>query len=284
LSEQVAATLEELERNPPKPFDLQRIQRVFSSRVQYVEVEVTRYRVAGRSVSLPKDLLVADRETQKRLRNSFKLFDNPDAIEVEIEAPVITPEGGRKESVKLPYGQRILEEDRRRLTERWLYSVPGYGMLLFREDRVRFDQEIAAFTQRVETYGKAMKDLLDGKDQKAMEPILSGLVDAVMKAPPSRYALAGIDINNRDEVTRAILEDLNAAFQDLRDSINPQVSWVYKEVSYESLSDPQFRAGLEGALRRKGKQALVDELFSEYDAAREKTVPSQRPDQTRQGA
>jgi hypothetical protein len=84
--------------------------------------------------------------------------------------------------------------------------------------------------------------------------------------------------------SRAILEDLNAAFQDLHGSIGPQVGLVYKEVSYESLSDPQFRARFEDVLRRKGKQALVDEPFSEFDAAREKAVPSQRPDQTRQGA
>ncbi len=79
------------------------------------------------------------------------------------------------------------------------------------------------------------------------------------------------------EVSRAILEDLSAAFQDLHDSIGPQVSLVYKEVSYESLSDPQFRAGLEEALRRKGKQALVDELFSEYDAGQSGTVAAARP-------
>jgi hypothetical protein len=83
------------------------------------------------------------------------------------------------------------------------------------------------------------------------------------------------------EVSRAILEDLNAAFQDLRDSIGPQVSLVYKEVSYESLSDPQFRAGLEEALHRKGKQALVDELFSEYDAGKSGTVAAARPNPAR---
>lgn len=40
---------------------------------------------------------------------------------------------------KLNYGQRILEDDRRRLTERWLYPVHGYGMLVLREDRAGFD-------------------------------------------------------------------------------------------------------------------------------------------------
>lgn len=269
--EQVMSTLDELKRIPPKPFDLQRIQRVFSSRVQYVEVEVMRYRLAGRAVPLPKDLLVADREIQRRLKNSFKLFDNPDAIEVMIEAPVITPAGERKEKLKLRYGQRVLEDDRRRLTERWLYSVHGYGMLLFREDRARFDQEIEAFTERVAAYGQSMKCYLESHDQVALDPILGGLVETVMKEPPSRYALNGIDIRDRSALANAIRTDLDVAFKDLRNSINPKVTVVYKEVSYESLSDPQFRKGLEEALRRKNKQALVDELFSEYDAVREKS-------------
>ena len=92
-----------------------------------------------------------------------------------------------------------------------------------------------------------------------------------MKEPPSRYALNGIDIRDRSALANAIRTDLDVAFKDLRNSINPKVTVVYKEVSYESLSDPQFRKGLEEALRRKNKQALVDELFSEYDAVREKS-------------
>ncbi|MEA1051902.1 hypothetical protein U5801_19125 [Lamprobacter modestohalophilus] len=182
--EQIKATASELERMPPKRFDIQRVQRIFSSRVQYVEIEVTGYRIAGRSISLPTDLLIADRETQKRLKNSFKLFDKPEATDVEIVAPVVTEDGKWKDDVKLPYGQRFLEEDRRELTERWLFSVQGFGMIILRENRAQFDTEIEAFCARVEAYGKVVKDFLQGKDQKALEPILGGLVDSVMQAPP----------------------------------------------------------------------------------------------------
>ena len=105
--EQVTKTLEELALNPPKRFDLQRVQRVFSSRVQYAEVTVTGYRVAGRSVALPKDLLVADHETQRRLKNSFKLFEKGETIEVEIDAPVVSPQGERK-LIKLTYSSTLL--------------------------------------------------------------------------------------------------------------------------------------------------------------------------------
>jgi hypothetical protein len=265
----VEATAKDLERIPPKPFNLQRVQRVFSSRVQYVELEVTGYRVAGRSVTLPKDLLVADRETQQRLRNTFKLFDRPDAIEVEIKAPVIDTEGNLHEDRKLTYGQRILEDDRRALTERWLFPVHGFGMLILRENRKRFDKEIDAFRARVDAYGEAMKAFLDGKDNKTIEPVLGGLVDSVMKAPPSRYMLRGIDVGKREDVINAVMADLQAAFKKLRDSIDPKVKVVHKDVSYESLSDARFRAALGEALARKGQESLMSELFSEYDAARE---------------
>ena len=268
--DQVNETLEDLGRIPPKRFDLQRVQRVFSSRVQYAEVTVTGYRVAGRSVALPKDLLVADRDTQRRLKNTFKLFDNPETIEVKIDAPVITPDGDSK-SIKLTYSQRILEDDRRRLTDRWLYAVAGYGMMVFREDRARFDLEIDAFAKRVEAYGNALKDFLKGRNQEALEPILGGLVDAVMKAPPSRYELEGIDLQDRGAVAERLMEDLGHAFSDLCDSVNPKVSVVHKDVSYESLSDEKFRKALTAALRRKGKESQLDVLFSEYVAAQEKT-------------
>jgi hypothetical protein len=67
----------------------------------------------------------------------------------------------------------------------------------------------------------------------------------------------------------AVMADLQAAFKKLRDSIDPKVKVVHKDVSYESLSDARFRAALGEALARKGQESLMSELFSEYDAARE---------------
>ena len=150
-------------------------------------------------------------------------------------------------------------------------------MMVFREDRARFDQEITAFSERVAAFGKALKKLWEGDNKKALEPVLGGLIDAVMKSPPARYQLEGIDIANREAVTQRLIEDLDGVFQDLRDSIDPKVTVVHKDVSYESLSDERFRKALAEALVRKDKKSLLGDLFSEYDTAREKAVASNPP-------
>lgn len=268
--QKIQDTVDDLNRMPPKPYDLQRVQRIFSSKVQYMEIEVSGYRLAGRSVPLPKDLLVSDRETQNRLKNSYKLFDNPEELDVDIVGPTINKEGIRKENVKLRYGQKILEEDRRMLTERWLYPVKGFGMLLFREDRTRFYQEIEAFRERIQAYGIAIKKLLDGEDQKRSNLIPDGLVKAVMKSPPNRYIREGIDMENHEDISLAILDDIMFAYRGLCEGIDPKIKVVPKDVSYESLSDPLFRDAVEKALIQKKKKTLIKDLFSEYDAAIEK--------------
>ena len=79
-------------------------------------------------------------------------------------------------------------------------------------------------------------------------------------------------------MTQRLIEDLNLVFVELRKSVNPKVSVVHKDVSYESLSDEKFRAAMAAALSRKGKETLLGELFSEYDAARERPASSKRSD------
>lgn len=78
-------SLKDLERLPPKPFDLARIERVYSSKLQYVDFEVTGYKLAERRVRVPNDLLIGRRHlavaVAKQLQPSGKQerADHPDS-------------------------------------------------------------------------------------------------------------------------------------------------------------------------------------------------------------
>ena len=49
----IEAVKKDLEGNPPQPFGVARVLRVFTSRVQYVEIGIENYRLSSRRVELP---------------------------------------------------------------------------------------------------------------------------------------------------------------------------------------------------------------------------------------
>lgn len=68
----------------------------------------------------------------------------------------------------------------------------------------------------------------------------------------------------------SILEqDLATCFGSCAEVFKPELRWVFKDVTYESISDRQFRDALSKALRDSGGERLVAQLFSEHDAAPE---------------
>src|SRR5262249_55872947 len=63
----------DLKNNPPQRFDIARALRVFSSKVQYVELEVENYRLSTRQVQMPEDLIdVTDNELRGQISGRLR--------------------------------------------------------------------------------------------------------------------------------------------------------------------------------------------------------------------
>lgn len=75
--QQLQAATEDLDRNPPKPFDLARQANVFSSQVQYVDFHMKKYKLNNKHVRIPTDSfgLAGDEDIEGRWINRFRLFD-----------------------------------------------------------------------------------------------------------------------------------------------------------------------------------------------------------------
>jgi hypothetical protein len=70
----VKAVKQDLKANPPQPFDIARALRVFSSKVQYVELEVTNYRFSSRQIQLSPQLLdVTDDLLKKKMSSRIRV-------------------------------------------------------------------------------------------------------------------------------------------------------------------------------------------------------------------
>lgn len=270
-------TVQDLRRNPPKAFDIARVERVFSSALQYVELEITGYKLSTRRVSIPNDLLIGeDRELDKRLKNTYALLQQ----KVEVEIDQIDPETGepRKDDdghvFKEPYSEKILEGDRKRLEENYLTNIVGHGWLIKRADRPEFDQEIKALESKLDHYWQCLEETLQDRVKGYIHELACRLLFQRDSKLPARLRKRLLNAQpTKEEKLAAVVDELAAAFGKVHQSINPKVRVQYKDLTYETIKDDKFRKAVAKAYQSTGKDSVLARLFDEYDAAREADRP-----------
>lgn len=270
----IASSLQDLQRQPPKPYDLARIERVFTSKLQYVELEVTGYRLASRRVQVPNDLLVGnDKTLESRLRNSFALLEGKEALVVRIAdadpktgEPKLDPQG---QPVMVDYSELQIENERKALIKDYLTPITGHGQLISKARRAAFDIRIEWFRARIETYKNAVEEKLNEALKKSVNDLTEALLPTVSKSPPDRLLKGALSLSPSDEEIRSALEkELHSAFNTGERFFQPAIKVVFKDLTYETIKDAKFRDQVEAAFH--GVNAT--DLFEEYDAAPELPV------------
>lgn len=279
-------TLDELARVPPKAFNVARIERVFSSKLQYVELEVTGYRLSSRKVSIPNDLLIGEAAAlDQRLRNAFTLLADNRSLEVEIpvqdlQTPGLTL-GIDDKPVMRRYSERQLEADRKKIEEDFLTNVPGYGWLIRRWDRKAFDARLRWFEEQLQHFKQGVQGELEKAVEKAVDELVAALHPKLRANFLPRLLKSVMTAVPDDSLRRALLRDeLVFAFEAAKDRFEPAVSVQFKDLTYETLKDPRFRTAIERAYGKRGGVSPVAQMFEEYDAARESNLPSVNGNQT----
>jgi len=270
--EMLNSSLKSLEEQPPKAYDISRIERVYSSKLQYVEFEVVGYRLSSRRVKIPNDLLMGNDEVLgKRLQNSFSLLEGKDTLAVQIDdhdsktnQPKLLSDGSAK---KIMYSEIILEQDRKKIYEDFLTIIPKHGQLISRARRNAFDDRITWFKSRIESFKKGVCERLENEIEMSIQDLSVALLEGVRGSIPDRLLKFTCSQNPSDEeLIAAIKHDLWHAF-DVKQYFNPQVKVVYKDLTYETIRDSEFRELLDQKFR--GLNQSSNDLFSEHDAAPE---------------
>lgn len=265
-------TMLDLRRNPPKAFDVARVERVFSSALQYAELEIKDYKLSTRRVAIPNDLLISeDRELEKRLKNTYSLLEQ----KVEVEIDQIDPETGEPQTddhgnpLKEPYSERRIETDRRRLEDNYLIRILGYGSLIKRADRPAFDAEIEVLRSRLNCYRRCLEETLQKRIDESVEELAQHLLKQRGGELPARLRKRLLNAQPTDEEKRmAVAGDLKTAFGKVSQSIDPRVRVQYKDLTYETIKDKKFRNAVAAAYQPSGEDSVLTRLFEEYDAAR----------------
>ena len=272
--EVMKAALDDLARTPPKAFDVARVERVFNSKLQYVELEITGYKLSARKVSLPNDLLIGDDpELEKRLRNSFRVLKGGGLV-VEIDR--IDPKSGEIQKdkggdpVKEPYSEGHLEADRKKLQDDFLTNITGHGWLIRRWDRQQFDQRVELLRLKIEAYRKGVTEALQEQLAETINELASQLLAKMGDELPFRLSKSLLSAQpGVDEKLTVLTEEISKAFGKTEQVFNPEIKVRYKDLTYETIQDKKFREALEAAFQRSGQASVFSRMFEEYDAARE---------------
>ena len=238
----VQKTTQDLDANPPVKFDLARKVRVFNARFEFVEFELHGLFLSRKRVAIPSDLMVLakDPKAQKLLRSSFQLIDENSDLS----------------------GDRVTRL-KQFIVKTYLINLPGYGTVILRSDKEKFQVAVKALERYVHRFQRRLKKKLQKAIDANREVLTLALLPSVAKNPPVRWKRFLGEYPNDQQVERMLRRELTGAFGDSDDVFHDMnVKAIFKGVTYESLSDPDFM--------RIASQAipLLDTLHDEFDAAK----------------
>lgn len=272
--EAVDESLQALKDVPPKKFDVARIERVFESKIQFVELELTGYRLSTKKVNIPNDLLVGeDAGFKERLKNSFTLLEGEQMLKVSIPDFDEKLEQSKDEAGQpkmITWSEAELEKQRKALYDDFLINVPRFGQIIMRSRRAKFDARLSRLRMQLESFRVAVQKTLSKTLEDAISELAKTLLPRIRQNLPSRYSkfLTASDPTDKDLLCM-IETDLARSFGGISDLINPELRCVFKDVTYESIQDKNFKTLLTEAMRKAGGDIVVNQLFWEFDAAPE---------------
>lgn len=212
-----------LEADPPQRFDLSRKVRVFNSKVEFVELEVHGCQIHRRRVRLPNELVlsVEDRDARDRIRAAYRVIEDASL-------------SGAKEIER-----RVAE-----LRKAYLRSIPGYGSLILRSVRGRFEEEIAALKTRVEEFRLEIADELGRRLATSISTLTDAFLPNVLRAIPKQLA-GQVSMVNEANARRWIAQQLEKEFPTVDELVDRMwLVCIFKGVTYEVLADQQFQQSI----------------------------------------
>jgi hypothetical protein len=257
----VDETKANLKENPPRQFDLARLERVFNYRLEFVDFSVEHYKLNTRSVHLSADLLgLAEETLQDRLRNTFRVFQAGSPFEFEIPDPA-------NSEAKLKVNEKMLQDEADKLRND--YYIPlgssSYGSLILKREKPEFEAKVERLRGLVKAYADCVRKDISKAITATRDDLLSALWPRIKAAPPKQWLKRSADGHLSDSALGLRLEEeVDKAFGKVEAGFDPKVVCLFKGVTYVTItSDKHFR----GAVEKFFGKEESEKLFSEYEAS-----------------
>jgi hypothetical protein len=257
--EAVSQAKASLEENPPRKFDLVRLERVFNYKLEFVEFSVEGCRLNTRVVPLPPSILgLAEEGLQERLRNSFRVFEAGVPFSFEIDDP-------DKPGVKITLTEEYFAKEAKLLRKKFI-PLGSYGNLILKRHKPSLELGVARLRSLLSTYAELVKANITAKITVTRNSLIASLFPRVKAAPPEEWRDRSVDGRLDDGTIKKLLEEeVNQAFDKVTETFAPEIVCTFKGVRYETIvDDKEFRKRI---AKHFSEQELT-KLFSEYDASR----------------
>jgi hypothetical protein len=194
---QIAVTIEALKQNPPAPFDLARKTRAFSTKFQFVEFELRGAAWTKREIKLSSLLLNPDipDELQDLFETRVKRFSSQGDVAIEVPALVHGQVAYNREGLVIlsPMTQGDIEKSWKDLLKRYLVRMDGFGWLIQRVEKARFELDVAAYETVLKKWVEGFQKVATN-DEKTLVKRIVDLIKARADRPPAKEKLKNIDI------------------------------------------------------------------------------------------
>lgn len=252
--EEVAAVVEALKAVPLASFDISRLARVFSAKFQFIETVLRGAELTRREMRL--DSLIVNSDAPEALRSLLHTTIQPFSTDADkaVEVPILVNgelayRKNSQEPLTKPTTQAEIRAYWTALTDAYIFNLPGFGKIIFHEDKVKFEQEKAAFEQVLKAWVEGFRELVKSNHSQR--------VDGIVKLILNRMKLADDRQKLTSEVITALVEKGLATLR----IIEPGVKVVYKNITVESARDEEFKAVLGQAVPKEKLQNWY-EIFS----------------------
>jgi hypothetical protein len=247
----VAAVTEALRNNPPIPVDLARITRVFSTKLQFVELKVMRAQLSQQKITLSSAQLNADANDHLRSLLDSRLRAFADLKDREVPVPMYV----QGEPVFGKEGRPIMEQvteatlvrERHAIEADYLYDVTGFGRVIERARRLEFEARVDAYRNRLLAHSEGMRKTL----AQEADVIIQDAVALIAKRVASSATAAPLRDIDCAKLADELRKNLTRAEHEL-----PTVSLVFKEVTYEQTQSGDFNGRLIRALPPAARKRL----------------------------
>jgi hypothetical protein len=244
-----------LKSDPPQAFDVARKLRVFSSAVQYVELEVSNYRLSTKQIQLPPELIdITDDELRQRVTSRIR---TPIAGLGPFKVRDQTPDGEKE----IEISERWLTEERMRIEKEYTVPIPRFGRVILITRRQKFDAEIGRFKRLVLAYCAAVVAEVETVKESFVGKLVAEYLPRWIEHPPQSL-LRYIEHPTQEDIKQQLRRLAVKIFEKAVKFDRPDVQILYKNIAPESVRDPAFLDPLHKALLEDGApQSVMEALF-----------------------
>ena len=271
--EQLKRTQENLARNPPKQFDLARIERVFNYELEFVEFKVENFSLGRRAIPLkPSWLGLNDKELQSRFRNTFRLFEAGEGVPIHLDA--LDPDGNPRPGETLEVTEKYLAQEAQKLRKE-LIPLGDHGNAILKRKREEFERRVDVFKNLIFRYAAKAREGLVEEIAETKIRLMEDLMPALVRNPPKEWKAKSVTAELDETRIRELLsEELDKVLRGVSSQFAPKVTLIFKGVTYATIvSDPSFRERLEVYFG----PSEAAKLFHEHLAAPERGLNSGNP-------